>query len=160
MTTEPIWQHLYNQGCKTKQEILERHEINKHKIDTECTFQPMVKQNKRYLVHSSSNFFERNNLWNQQKLEKKIKEKEEKVYSDLRECTFKPKLNTRTKRMTEVGSKSALKNDRSQKQLKQYNRNINPYYSPIKNTKGRSPSPRPAARSNIQVPEVLKMIKS
>jgi hypothetical protein len=36
------------------------------------------------MIHSSSSFLDRVNMWNEQKLEKKVKEKEDRVYTDLR----------------------------------------------------------------------------
>ena len=78
----------------------------------------MVRQSKRYLAHSSSNFLERVALWNEQKIEKKVKEKEEQVYNDLKECTFTPKLNPKTKRNWEDLSRSQLRTDKSQRNIR------------------------------------------
>ena len=33
MTTEPIWEHLYREGRKSKQDLLEKHNQNKNKLD-------------------------------------------------------------------------------------------------------------------------------
>jgi hypothetical protein len=45
-------------------------------------------------VSTSSNFLERNNVWQENKLEKIVRDKEDEVTKGLEECTFKPKLNT------------------------------------------------------------------
>jgi hypothetical protein len=71
---------------------LERHNISKNRLDTECTFRPILRQNKRYLAASSSSFLERVTIWQEHKLEKMIREKEEGVNKDLRECTFAPQI--------------------------------------------------------------------
>ena len=141
---------------------MERHNLNKNKIDIECTFQPILKQNKRYLVHSSSNFLERNTLWNEQKIEKKVKEKEEQVYSDLRECTFTPKINAKVRKQDGLNSRSQLRQDKSQRQLRERNRNLNPYYSPIRETRKASPSPisYKHQKPNVEMPEVYRLIKN
>ena len=52
----------------------------------------MVKYNKRYLAASNSTFLERVNIWQEHKLEKIIREKEEEINKDLKECTFAPQI--------------------------------------------------------------------
>ena len=144
-TTEPIWEHLYNEGRKSKQELLEKQNKTKNKIDTECTFQPILKSSKRYLVHSSSNFLDRVNLWNEQKIERKVKEKEDKVCSDLKECTFTPKMYPRMRTATEYENKSPLKTEKSQKELRRTKRHNNQDCSPTKSIRkevSRSPTPK------------------
>lgn len=57
----------------------------------------MIRKNSRYPVSRAANFLERNYIWQENKLEKIVKEKEEEVSKGLEECTFKPKLNKYTK---------------------------------------------------------------
>jgi hypothetical protein len=66
--TEPVWEHLYNQGLRSQKELLERHNHSKNRIDVECTFQPIIRPSKRYLAASSSSFLERVNIWQEHKL--------------------------------------------------------------------------------------------
>ena len=80
---EPIWEYLYNRGIQSRSRILEQHENNKNKMDYECTFQPATIKNNRYLLPSKSNFFERNTIWYENKIEKIVKEKEDEVTKKL-----------------------------------------------------------------------------
>jgi hypothetical protein len=112
---------------------LSRHNISKQRIDTECTFHPIVRPNKRYLATSSSNFLERVTIWQEHKLEKMIREKEEGVNKDLMECTFTPQIK-------DIPIKSRVENvepglQKSKGKYPPKNRKANPYYSPLKTAK-------------------------
>jgi type III secretory pathway component EscU len=74
------------------------YEQHKRRIDTECTFEPILKQNKRYMVSSDSTFLERAQVWQEHKIEKMLREKEEEVNKDYKECTFAPKINSKSRR--------------------------------------------------------------
>lgn len=71
---------------------------------------------------SSSTFFERNNIWYENKIEKIVKEKEEEVSKGLEDCTFKPKINNyklkRNKSKSLTPSKSTKKLTKSQLEQK------------------------------------------
>jgi hypothetical protein len=68
------------------------------------------------MIHSSSNFLDRVNLWNEQKIEKMVKEKEEEVNKDLKECTFTPRINEQRSRVEKKDT--GLRLEKSQNQLK------------------------------------------
>ena len=89
---EPTWEFIYQKGMQMKEKWLEKHELEKNKIDIECTFTPNIKKNSRY-AYPTSGFMERNNIWLENKIEKIVKEKEEEVVKGLEDCTFRPKIN-------------------------------------------------------------------
>lgn len=144
---------------KSQKELIEKHQNSKKKIDVECTFQPILRGNKRYLAGSSSNFLERVGVWQEHKIEKMVREKEEEVNRDLRECTFAPQINERRRR-EEV---QPVRDEKSTSQLRERNRNINPYYSPIKDNKQTKPARAdvsPVKQTNIELSLAKQMIRS
>lgn len=74
---EPTWEYLYSFGVQKRRALEERMQNNKNKLDKECTFEPMIRKTSRYLIPDQSSFLERNRIWNENRIEKLVKEKEE-----------------------------------------------------------------------------------
>lgn len=70
---EQIWDYLYQNGLQSQKEIENAYREKQFKIDTECTFQPMVRKSSRYRLPTTSSFMERNCIWQENKLEKIVR---------------------------------------------------------------------------------------
>ncbi|KAL4506528.1 hypothetical protein ABPG72_000099 [Tetrahymena utriculariae] len=90
---ESIWEDLYNCGQFQMRKIEQLHLEKLNEKDKECIFKPKLNPNK-YLMYENSSFLQRNEQWKEQRDNKLISQRQDKIQIDLKECTFQPALSS------------------------------------------------------------------
>lgn len=98
-----------NEVQRETREYIRKTAKESEEVDPECTFQPKISLNSQRIGKREQNidFFERNNLWHEQKQKKLEEVRKGNEDKDLVGCTFQPNMNKKARPVNTFDATSA-----------------------------------------------------